>query len=97
MLLKHLWWPLVSHIILFRSSPTSTNPHVSRRRAQELQEIVEQIDAASTFAKIGGFGRLIALVAPARRPEKVGLRPVHPRCPVLALFWLTFRVLRTQQ
>ena len=30
---------------------------------QELQEIVEQIDMATTFAKIGGFGRLIALVA----------------------------------
>ena len=41
------------------------------RRDQELQEIVEQIDAAATFAKIGGFGRLVALVAPARRPEKV--------------------------
>eukprot|EP00752_Nemacystus_decipiens_P009458 g8457.t1 len=40
----------------------------------ELQEIVEQIDAAATFAKIGGFGRLIALVAPASRPEKLRLR-----------------------
>ncbi|CAN0282798.1 unnamed protein product [Pylaiella littoralis] len=40
----------------------------------ELQEIVEQIDAAATFAKIGGFGRLIALVAHTPRPEKLRLR-----------------------
>lgn len=38
---------------------------------QELQDIVEHIDMAATFAKIGGFGRLIALVAPPNRPEKV--------------------------
>lgn len=38
---------------------------------QELQDIVEQIDMAATFAKIGGFGRLIALVTPSRRLEKV--------------------------
>ncbi|CAN0112565.1 unnamed protein product [Ectocarpus sp. 4 AP-2014] len=41
---------------------------------EELQDIVEQIDMAATFAKIGGFGRLIALVTPSRRPEKLRLR-----------------------
>ncbi|CAM9890477.1 unnamed protein product [Ectocarpus sp. 8 AP-2014] len=41
---------------------------------EELQDIVEQIDMAGTFAKIGGFGRLIALVTPSRRPEKLRLR-----------------------
>ncbi|CAM9251980.1 unnamed protein product [Scytosiphon promiscuus] len=41
---------------------------------EELQDIVEQIDMAATFVKIGGFGRLIALVAPARKPEKLRLR-----------------------
>lgn len=38
---------------------------------QELRDIVEQIDMAATFVKIGGFGRLIALVGPGYRPEKV--------------------------
>ncbi|CAM9464550.1 unnamed protein product [Ectocarpus sp. 6 AP-2014] len=41
---------------------------------EELQDVVEQIDMAATFAKIGGFGRLIALVTPSRRPEKLRLR-----------------------
>lgn len=72
-----------SHLLLFRPFfPTRT----ACRRAQELQEIVEQIDAASTFAKIGGFGRLIALVAPARRPEKV--RCACDRCVPHIIYFL---------
>lgn len=45
---------------------------------QELRDIVEQIDMAATFVKIGGFGRLIALVGPGYRPEKVQLYSAPP-------------------
>lgn len=41
---------------------------------EELQDIVEQIDMAETFAKIGGFGRLIALATPCYRPDKLRRR-----------------------
>ena len=58
--------PAVFQLLLLIQVPTNHN-----HRSQELQEIVEQIDMAATFVKIGGFGRLIALVSPGYRPEKV--------------------------
>lgn len=72
--------PVANISFLFDPSAFHLPSRIACRRVQELQEIVEQIDAAATFAKIGGFGRLIALVAPARRPEKVRLRLLHPSC-----------------
>lgn len=86
--------------VSFFLSRSFTPPRMACRSVQELQEIVEQIDAASTFAKIGGFGRLIALVAPARRSEKVRLRPLHipAKCVHYShLFRWSFVLWRSQQ
>ncbi|CAM9868460.1 unnamed protein product [Choristocarpus tenellus] len=38
---------------------------------EELRDIVEQVDMATTFVKIGGFGRLLALVGWSSQPDKV--------------------------